>query len=99
LNKLLFEEVLIPQKKENNLLIKVNSQIKNEEKIIEIDANNNIFENKDYEIFLYLIDKRNNKTYIIKAKEKTLKIENYYDIEKYEVVKILFSSKNILDKK
>lgn len=99
LDNLLDKEDLIPQENEENLSVKVYLQIKNEEKIITIDTNNNVFENKDYEICLYLTNKVENKTYIRIAKEKTFKINKNEDIKKYMVKKIIFSSENIIIKK
>ena len=99
MDNLLDKEDLIPQENEENLSVKVYLQIKNEEKIITIDTNNNVFENKDYEICLYLTNKVENKTYIRIAKEKTFKINKNEDIKKYMVKKIIFSSENIIIKK
>ena len=79
--------------------IKVYSQIKNEEKIIEIDANNNIFENKDYEILIHLIDKMNNKTCIIKAKKKSWKLKIIMILRNMKLQKFNFLLKKIYNKK
>ena len=79
--------------------IKVYSQIENGENIVTIDTNDNLFENKNYEIYLHLINKENNEAYCLQVKEKTFKIDKNQEIKKYEVKKILISSENIIIKK
>jgi len=90
------DELIEP--KNDDLDVQVSLEIKEGEKFAKIISNKNIFENKDYEIILHLINKTNKKTTFLRTRQKTVKIGISQDIQKYEVVKILFFSDNILVK-
>jgi len=99
LNKLIDEENSTSHKKENDLVIKVFQEIKNDKKIITIeDTNNKILGNKEYQIIFRIQNKKNNCFYTKIVNEKTFTIPKDHDIKKYEINKIIFSSSNIIEK-
>ena len=99
LNKLIDEENSTSLKKENNLVIKVFQEIKNDKKIITIeDTNNKILGSKEYQIIFRIHNKKNNCFYTKIVNEKSFTIPKDHDIKKYEINKIIFSSSNIIEK-
>ena len=99
LNRLIDEENSTSHKKENNLVIKVFQEIKNDKKIITIeDTNNKILGNKEYQIIFRIQNKKNNCFYTKIVNEKIFTIPKDHDIKKYEINKIIFSSSNIIEK-
>ena len=91
------EDLLIAQKNDD-LDVQISLEIKNGEKFVNLNSNKNIFENKDYEVILHLINKTNNNINILRTRQKTVKIDISQDIQKYDVIKILFSSNKVLVK-
>ena len=85
LNDILKQKNLILKNIKDNLIIKIYCKTKNQQKnIIAIKTNIDIPEDIENEFIFSLLNKKNNKMYKMKTREKSFEIDKYYEIKKYE---------------
>ena len=102
LNDFIKKEHSILKNIKDNLTIKVSCRKINDEKYIIINTNIELPENIEYKFIFYLINKKTNKSYKIKIKAKSFKIDKNIEIKKYEFKlenEIIISSSDIIIEK
>ena len=102
LNDFIKKEHSILKNIKDNLTIKVSCRKINDEKYIIINTNIELPENIEYKFIFYLINKKTNKSYKIKIKAKSFKIDKNIEIKKYEFKlenEIIISSSDIIKEK
>ena len=83
----------------DNLVMTVYCEEKNDKLNIKINTNIDLPKNREYEFVFHAINKNNNKTSLFKTKKKSLKIDKAFVIDKYEFIldqKVLISSKEVI---